>query len=194
MISNESELRSKGNQAKAIGIAVVTSLVGNTIFYFLCRDHFMAFVCSSGLGFGVYAWLIAGAITEPGVMRPPAKLYNITPLYTMREIQDALRGQYFGDRKWNLEEQNQEKMNLGYVFKYAKELDFSVPGQKPQKDEILVKLLIQIERVGEGASVELVYMPVSGTLDLVVQEILKQTTGLIDSALKAFEATKQSES
>lgn len=197
MIPSETELKGKGNQVKAVGVGVVASFVAMNIFYFLCRDHGMAFLAGSGLGVGIYVWMTAGALTSPEVMQPPAKLYNITPLYVLREIKEALSTQYFGDRKWMLDDLNQEKLTLTYTFKHSKEIEsMGIPGQGggKQKTEGIVKLRIALERVGEGSSVETVFSIVHGTIDFDMQETVKQTTGLIDAALKAHEAQRASDS
>lgn len=193
MIPTESELRSKGNQAKAAGAGVLGALVGNGIFYFLCHDHGMAFFAGCGLGVGICVWMVSGALVAPEVMQPPAKLYNLTPLYVLREIKEALSTQYFGDRKWMLDDMNQDKLTANFTFKHSKDLDLGIPGQGgggKQKNEGILGLAIQLERVGEGASVETTFKVHHGIIDFDMQEIVKQTTGLIEHALKALEAKK----
>lgn len=190
-LPSESEIKSKGNQLKAAGLGVLACFVSDGIFYFLCHDHGMSLLAGVGAGVGVYVWMVSGALIAPQVMQPPARLYNVTPLYVMREIKEALNTTNFGDRKWQFEDMNQEKLTQSFVFKHCKE-EFSIPGQGGgKKNEGIIRLSIRLERVGEGASVETVFSIVNGVIDFEMQDIVKQTTQLIDLVLKAMEAQKQ---
>lgn len=191
LLPSESEIRSKGQQLKAAGLSVLVCFVSNGIFYFLCHDHGMALIAGAAAGVGMYVWLVSGALVAPQVMHPPARLYNVTPLYVMREIKEALNTTNFGDRKWQFEDMNQEKLTQSFLFKHSKE-EFSIPGQgggKPK--EGIIRLSIRLERIGEGASVETSFAIVNGITDFDMQDIVKQTTQLIDLVLKAIEAQKQ---
>lgn len=194
LLPSTAEVKSKGNQLKAAGIGTLACFVSNGIFYFLCHDHGMSLLAGAGVGVCIYVWMVSGALVAPQVMQPAARLYNITPLYVMREIKEALNTSHFGDRKWQFEDMNQEKLTLSFVFKHSKEIDLSIPGQGgggKQKDEGIVRLAIRLERVGEGASVEMVFRVVHGIIDFDMQDIVKQTTQLIDQVLKAMEAQRQ---
>ncbi len=194
LLPSTAEVKSKGNQLKAAGIGALACFVSNGIFYFVCHDHGMALFAGAGVGVCIYVLMVSGALVAPQVMQPAARLYNVTPLYVMREIKEALNTSHFGDRKWQFEDMNQEKLTLSFVFKHSKEIDLSIPGQGgggKQKDEGIVRLAIRLERVGEGASVETVFTVVHGIIDFDMQDIVKQTTQLIDLVLKAMEAQRQ---
>lgn len=190
LLPSETEIRSKGKQLKALGLSVVACFVSNGIFYFLCHDHGMALLAGAAAGVGLYVWLVSGALVAPQVMQPPARLYNVTPLYVMREIKEALNTSHFGDRKWQFEDMNQEKLTQSFVFKHSKE-EFSIPGQGAKKNEGIIRLSIRVERVGEGSSVEAVFSIVNSIIDFDMQDIIKQTTQLIDVVLKTMEMQKQ---
>ena len=191
MIPSETELKKKGKRLMVVGWGFLAFIVGSNVFYFLCRDHGMAFLAGIGLGVGTYVMMISQALVAPELTQPPAKLYQLTPIYVLAEIKQALATQYFGDRKWHLDEANQDKLTMAYSFKHAKEQQMNEQGAKPQKQEAIVTLLVKVDRVSEGSSVETVFSVVHGTMDFDIQDIMKQTTGLIDAVLKALEAQRQ---
>ena len=61
-------------------------------------------------------------MTTPEVMQPLAKLYNLIPLDVLAELKGLFNTQYFGDRKWHLDNTNQEKLIMSFVFKHAREV------------------------------------------------------------------------
>lgn len=178
-------------QLKRIGPFWAALLVGLVVALaspLICNDGFM-----SGI-----AGIIAGAVAfytirvqqlSVGVMQPPAKLYNLTPLRAAAEVKEKLSIQWFGDKKWFMEVFNQEKATLYYSFKHSPEgssgMD-QITGNRSEKKERILSLMIRFERVSEGSSVQLVYsVPPGVPLDFEGQDLLEQTTQVIEAALQS---------
>lgn len=194
MIPNANEIKNKGKGLMAAGAGFVVFVIGCNVFYFLCHDHFMALLAGAGSGLVVFVVMVSGALIAPEVMKPPAKLYNLTPIYVLAEIKETLSTQWFGEKKWILDSANQDKQTLKYSFKHRAETEQSELGKKagmaPALQEGIVLLTVTVERVGEGASVETSYRIAHGLINFDMQDIITQTTSLIDQSLKALEAQR----
>jgi hypothetical protein len=95
---------------------------------------------------------------------------------------------------WHLDNTNQEKLIMSFVFKHAREVTTAGGEQgpgRPEKQGALVTLAVQLERVADGTGVDTTFRLVHGVIDFDLQDIVKQTSVIMDPALKAQEATKQ---
>lgn len=185
-------------QLKRIGPFWAALLVGLVVALaspLICNDAFMSSI----------AGIIAGAVSfyairvqqlSVGVMQPPAKLYNLTALRAMAEIKESLSIQWFGDKKWLLDAFNQDKATLHYSFKHSPEgtagLDQITGQRSQQKTERILSLMIHVQRVGEGSSVQLAYsVPPGVPLDFEGQELLEQTTQFLENMLQIAGSVKE---
>lgn len=176
-------------QLKRLGpfwAAVLVGLVVALASPLVCNDGFMSFM----------AGIVAGAVSfyairvqqlSVGVMQPPAKLYNLTPLRAMSEVKEKLSIQWFGEKKWFMDAMNQEKATLYYSFKHSPEggsgLD-QVTGKRSEKTEKILSMMIKFQRVSEGSSMQLTYsVPPGVPIDFEGQDILEQTTQVVENAL-----------
>lgn len=193
MIPTETDISNAGKRLKAIGSGVAVTFIAGAVFGTICGNGFYGGLAGIGLGLVTYMVVIGNYLTTPEVMQPPAKLYNLTPIEVLAELKGLFNTQYFGDRKWHLDNTDQEKLIMSFAFKHTREVattgNEQGPGQ-PEKQEALVTMTVQLERVADGTGVDTTFRLVHGKIDFDLHDIVKQTSAVMDAALKAQEATK----
>jgi hypothetical protein len=192
-LPTKTDISNAGKRMKAVGSGVAVTFLGGAVLGTICGNGFYGGLAGIGLGVVTYMVVLGGYLTTLEVMQPPAKLYNLTPLDVLAELKGLFNTQYFGDRKWHLDNTNQEKLIMSFVFKHAREVATAGGEQgpgRPEKQEALVTLTVQLERVADGTGVDTTFRLVHGTIDFDLHDIVKQTSAIMDAALKAQEATK----
>ncbi|HEY9684280.1 MAG TPA: hypothetical protein V6C86_22060 [Oculatellaceae cyanobacterium] len=176
-------------QLKAIAAAFFVMLVAGKLCSFLCSNDFFGGIAGFGLAIVVYMVIVGQALGDVSVLKPPSKLYNLTPLKVLSELKELFATKYINAQKWQMNSLNQEKMTMVLTFNFERETP--APGDpggggglKTQRKKSLLSLSIGLERVGEGTAVSCNYELVDGELDFDTQAIMKQTTEVIDITLK----------
>lgn len=176
-------------QLKAVAAAFFVMLVAGKLFGFLCTNDFFGGIAGCGLAIVVYMVIVGQALGDVSVLKPPSKLYNLTPLKVLSELKELFATKYISAQKWQMNSLNQEKMTMVLTFNFERETP--APGDpggggglKTQRKKSLLSLSIGLERVGEGTAVSWNYELVDGELDFDTQAIMKQTTEVIDITLK----------
>jgi hypothetical protein len=183
------EIKNTGIGIGAGVAALFTFFAGFKIFYFLCHDWnistFIAFIAA------LFAFRLVPTLAltrDSEILLPPPKPYNLTPMYALTEVKDALGTRFFGDKRWHLDDASPERQRLFYTCKFA---DQEGLAEQMRKKERVLTLEVQLEPIGERASVRLTYENVSGEPALSINELCKDTTTYLEARLKALEAQIQ---
>ena len=182
-------------QLKAIAAAFFVMLVAGKLCSLLCANDFFGGIAGFGLAIVVYMVIVGQALGDVSVLKPPSKLYNLTPLKVMSELKELFATRYFAAQKWRIDSLNQDKLTMVLTLNFEREgTPLSEPGggSKSQKKKSIVNLLIDLERVGEGTAVSWRYELVDGELDFDTQAVVKETTEVIGVCLKNASDAKES--
>lgn len=183
------EIKNTGIGIGAGVAAFVVFFVGYQIFHFFCHDWTISTLLAGVSALFVFKLIPTLALTsDSSILLPPAKPYNLTPMYALTEVKDALGTQYFGDKRWHLEDASPERQRLFYTCKFA---DQEGIAEQMKKKERLLTLEIQLDPIGDRAGVRLTYTNVSGEPAITINDLCKETTTYLEARLKALEAQIQ---
>jgi phosphate/sulfate permease len=186
------EIKNTGIGIGAGIAAFVTFFVGYQIFHFFCHDWTISTLLAGVSALFVFKLIPTLALTsDTSILLPPPKPYNLTPMYALTEVKDALGTRFFGDKRWHLDDASPERQRLFYTCKFA---DQEGLAEQIKKKERVLTLEVQLEPIGDRASVRLTYENVSGEPAQSINELCKDTTTYIETRLKALEAQIQGSS
>jgi hypothetical protein len=173
-------------QATAVGIG--SSVAAFFVFfgsfnlaYAFCHD----WMSSTSIG-GILAFLVFRLIPvlfvsrDPTIFRPSARPYMLTPMYALTEVKDALATQYFGERRWQLENVNPEAMSLFYTCKFMQEMG---QGEAGTRVETVVSLKVQVSQVGELSTVQLDFDTIAGGVSQFINDLCSDTSSFVENRL-----------
>ena len=169
----------------APGAAFISFFVCYYIFHFLCRDFVLSNLMAAAVAFFVFKLLPAIQMTsDPTILTPNPKLYNLTPMYAMPEVKDALTARYFGDKRWHFDDANPSKNTIACTCKFVE--DKVIAEQRDRKD-YTITLKIFFEPLGDGCTARLHYEVIGQTQNKLINDLCQATTEVIETDLKALE-------
>ena len=178
----------------ALVAAFITFFLCYNVFHFLCRDYGISTLMAILASVFVFKLLPTIHLTsDPTVLNPNPKLYNLTPMYAMPEVKDALTGRYFGDKRWYFEDASTSKNTLSFNCKFNQEefagVDSSGQGlsARMERKDYTMTLKIFFEPLGDGCTARLHYEVIGNIQNQVINELCKATTETVETELKALE-------
>lgn len=179
-------------------LAAVAAFIGffvcYYVFHFLSRDYMISTLMAGFAALLIFKLIpTLHLISDPTVLTPNPKLYNLTPMYAMPEVKDALTGRYFGDKRWYFEDANTSKNVISFNCKFSQDEFAGVEssGQslspRTERKDYILTLKIYFEPLGDGCTVRLQYMVIANIQNQVINELCKATTETVETELKALE-------
>lgn len=182
---NLPEIKQTGVAIGACAASFLTFFAGYNLFHLFCHDWTMssilAFICA------IFVFQLVPVLyitSDASVFRPSARPYNLTPMYALTEVKDGISTQYFGERRWHLENVNPESMSLFYVSKFRQE---QCAADAKESQDIVVTMRVQVLSVGELSVVQLDFDTISGGVSQAANDLFLQTTEFIESRLLALQ-------
>ncbi len=179
-------------EIKATGVMIGASVAaffvffsGYNIFHMLCNDWTISTVLA-GIA-ATFAFRLIPVLyvsSDPTIFRPSARPYKLTPMYALTEVKDAVATQYFGERRWHLENVNPEAMSLFYVSKFVQEMG---SGEAATRVETVVTMKVQVTAIGELCSVQLDFDTIAGGVSQQINDLCSQTSAYVEARLLALQ-------
>jgi hypothetical protein len=105
-------------------------------------------------------------------------------MYALTEVKDAISTQYFGERRWHLENVNPENLSLFYVCKFVQEMG---QGEATTRVETVVTMKVQVTAIGDLCSVQLDFDTIAGGVSQQINDLCSQTTEYIEARLVSLQ-------
>ncbi|MBU6455630.1 MAG: hypothetical protein KGS72_27915 [Cyanobacteria bacterium REEB67] len=180
------ELKASWLVMGAWAAAFFTFFASYNIFHFFCHDWGMS-TFMAGITAAFVLRLVPTLVIskDPMIVRPPARPYALSPMYALTEIKDAMATQYFGDKRWHLENVNPESLSLFYTCKFQQEM-----GSTEHKDrqDVVLTMRVQVASIAEASTVQIDFDTISGGVSQDINDIFSQTNAFIKARLLNLQA------
>jgi hypothetical protein len=161
--------------------AFFTFFAGYNIFHFLCGDWTIStFLAGVAAVFAFRLIPVLYLSKDPEIFRPAARPYKLTPMYALTEVKDGISTQYFGERRWHLENVNPESLTLFYVCRFFQEMG---TGEAATRVESVVTMKVQVTAVGELSTVQVDFETIAGGVSQAVNDLCTATSEFIEQRL-----------
>jgi hypothetical protein len=175
------ELKATGVMVGSTVAAFFTFFAGYNIFHFLCGDWTIStFLAGVAAVFAFRLIPVLYLSKDPEIFRPAARPYKLTPMYALTEVKDGISTQYFGERRWHLENVNPESMTLFYVCRFFQEMG---TGEAATRVESVVTMKVQVTAVGELSTVQVDFDTIAGGVSQAVNDLCTATAQFIEQRL-----------
>ena len=180
------ELKASWLVMAAWAAAFFTFFAFYNIFHFFCNDWTMSTVLAGITAIFVFRLVPTLVISkDPMILRPAARPYALSPMYTLTEIKDGMATQYFGDKRWHLENVNPENLSLFYTCKFQQELG---AGEVKERQEVVLTMRVQVASLAEASTVQIDFDTVAGGVSQDINDIFSQTNSFIEARLLNLQA------
>ena len=179
------EIKATGVMIGSCVAAFFVFFSGYNIFHALCNDCTISTVLA-GIA-ATFAFRLIPVLyisSDPAIFRPSARPYKLTPMYALTEVKDAISTQYFGERRWHLENVNPENLSLFYVSKFAQEMG---QGEAATRIETVVTMKVQVTAIGDLCSVQLDFDTIAGGVSQQINDLCSQTTEYVEGRLVSLQ-------
>ena len=109
----------------------------------------------------------------------------LSPMYALTEVKDGLATQYFGERRWHLENVNPEAMSLFYTCKFNQDMG---QGEAASRVETILSLKVQVSQVGELSSVQMDFDTIAGGVSQPINDLCSATASFVESKLSTLQS------